>query len=289
MKIDMRNVQVRIKDENKIIDYGNMTFDKGDFIHVKGRNGIGKSTFLKLFYNNYDYIVASGELSFYGIGKGQDHKDVLNTMNYNDHFDFILTVEQEFKYPKFINSVYKYLLHEISIKFMERGKDIYKDSDLFKKIENTIEGYVKSHLNFLITNPNHKLLKKRIHKKISDLSGGQKKMLQFLNTILLLELTLEENNILLLDEPLNSLDLQNKMVLNNMLQTLINSNKNLTVFVVSHCNAFLGINKFITITPKISQDGISRFEAKLSTISKDDLKICDSLNNYNGDFFEIEH
>jgi ABC-type nitrate/sulfonate/bicarbonate transport system ATPase subunit len=268
MKIEMRDIEVFIKEKNKKIHYGNMTFDKGDFVHIKGRNGIGKSTFLKLFYNNFDYIKATGELNFYGIGTGHDHKDVLKYEGYNEHFDSILSVDQEFKYPKFINSVYKYLFYEISIKFKERGKDIYKDKNLFNKIEIAIEKYVSKDLNFLISNQKHKVLKKRLNTKISRLSGGQQKMLQFLNTILLLELTLEENNILLLDEPLNSLDAQNKMVLNNLVQTMLNSNNNLTVFLISHCNAFLGINKIIEITPKSSLDLIQTFEAKLTIISK---------------------
>lgn len=196
-----------------ILDNISFTLDNGNKVGLIGKNGVGKSTLLKIIakilpmdcgtinYNNQSVNLLKQEI---------DRADFdLNIVNYVKKEIGILTLEQR--------------LHELENNLNDNNMEEY--SDVFEKFL-ILDGYnFDNNLDMMLKGLKVNISKE---KKVGTLSGGQKIKL------LLICLLLSNPDILLLDEPTNNLDLEAIEWLENY---LINLNKKM--IIVSHDELFL--------------------------------------------------
>ncbi|PIR43408.1 hypothetical protein COV24_03105 [candidate division WWE3 bacterium CG10_big_fil_rev_8_21_14_0_10_32_10] len=191
----------------------NIKINSGSKIGFVGKNGSGKSTFLKALIGVIDLdkgsVVKNSNLTF-----GYLPQNILINQNKNI-FEVITApikkaIEARDKYYVLLKTP-KNSLSEIS-----SLEDLINKYDAWD-----IENKVKELLNSLG-------LKKSINTEVKNLSGGEKVKVQ------LLSILLANPDIIILDEPTNHLDLKAFVWLENYLQSTLKA-----VLVVSHDRNFL--------------------------------------------------
>lgn len=233
----------------KILDNVSFSINKGDKIGLIGKNGVGKTTLLKIL---------SGEI----IGYSGNIVDVGRVG--------ILKQEIELKYMNY--SVIDYLRKVCGIEELEKiieGYEAFGTTKYFEAIEkyNEIDGYIFD------TNVVKSLRKLNMldcfNDKVSKLSGGEK------IKVLITELLLKNSDIILLDEPTNNLDTKTIEYLKDTLKHLGKS-----LIVVTHDEAFLSeiVNRvFVLEDGKITEYNVG-YEEYLSL----------KENEYNNNMLEYE-
>lgn len=233
----------------KILDNVSFSINKGDKIGLIGKNGVGKTTLLKIL---------SGEI----IGYSGNITDVGKVG--------ILKQEIELKYMNY--SVIDYLRKICGIEELEKIIEGYEDSGT-KKYFGALEKYNKIDGYLFDTNVVKNLRKLNMldcfNDKVSELSGGEK------IKVLITELLLKNSDIILLDEPTNNLDTKTIEYLKDTLKHLGKS-----LIVVTHDEAFLSeiVNKvFVLEDGKITEYNVG-YEEYLSL----------KENEYNNNMLEYE-
>lgn len=272
------------------VEYGTFDIYPGDFLIVKGRNGCGKSTFLKLFrLQSVEYFkVVSG-----GIYFNDPAFPAKSIHRYNEGgIDYLseLRLATSFIDQKdsFISSssAYSYIVDVCSraIKYKMRhdgeAKNIHSFFEFRKKYKEkmdelgeVIERYFNdAHIKECFEGKDFDYFKTE---KIARLSGGQQKMVSALAGIIKAEIC--GLRLLIMDEPLNNLDGKNKYVLSCIIDKLRKNNTELAIIVITHCQVFDGINKTLTIAEKTGtesgcQDKIAVFEVKNEIAHKECLE-----------------
>lgn len=233
----------------KVLNNISFSINKGDKIGLIGKNGVGKTTLLKIL---------SGEI----IGYSGNITDMGRVG--------ILKQEIELKYMNY--SVIDYLRKVCGIEELEKIIEGYEDSGTkkyFGALEkyNEIDGYL---FDTNVVKISRKLnMLDCFNDKISELSGGEK------IKVLITELLLKNSDILLLDEPTNNLDTNTIEYLKDTLKHLGKS-----LMIVSHDEAFLSeiVNKvFVLEDGKITKYNVG-YEQYLSL----------KENEYNNDMLEYE-
>ncbi|MFZ7120198.1 MAG: ABC transporter ATP-binding protein [Eubacteriaceae bacterium] len=178
----------------KVFDNLNLTFDKG-FNVILGPNGAGKSTLIKAIFGLLDY---DGEISF---GKdsitSMDTEEKVKLMSYLPQMDVDI-------------STLTVLEMVILGRLPELGHRV-SDEDLNIVME-TLESL---NIHSLAT------------RNFSELSGGQKKLVFIAQTLV------RKPKVILLDEPVNSLDLQKQLELCQLLKQIVDK-QNVDIIVVLH-------------------------------------------------------
>lgn len=201
------NLSFSYRKDSPFFNNLNINFNKGDFVSIIGRNGSGKSTFVKLLagvIRNY-----SGDIFFH-------NKNIL-----------------EYK-RKELATIMSYLpqngalvLSGIKIKdFLLFGRYPYKEfSDFtYSREDREIVYYVLSLLS--IQDIGDKFL--------NEVSGGElQKVLIALTLVQINPLLDLSNKILIIDEPLKFLDINHSFEIFSLLKKL-NQEKKLTVLIVTH-------------------------------------------------------
>jgi len=203
--------------ENKIIFKNqSILFSKNDKVALLGANGIGKSTLIKLILTKYCSMHRISPETF-GIRDFYDkyQEDVIHSEN------FYIGPSVKIAY---------YSQHHNQLPENLTIRDLLWDDGV--KEEGEFQSIIKRfHFD-----------KKTVDKKIiKSLSGGEKSKLQF---ILLM---LSDANTLLLDEPINHLDIASMKVVEDVLAEFPGA-----LFVISHDRHFLGkvVNKIVHIKDK---------------------------------------
>ena len=230
------------------IDYGTMNIPYGKTVLIEGPNGSGKSTLLNILTGRgKDYLtIESGNLFIYGKElSSYNDSDLKRKVVYIDQEEVFLNRESAFHYLK---------------RSANAAVSCFKNKkELQKKIEDMIYSYYTEYLYSFFTekdkkkantldfrnNPN-KDLRFKYCKKASDLSGGQRKMLHLLSGII--KAKVADCKLILMDEPLNNLDKENKRFLIKALDNLRKTNPDITILLITHCRIFPGIKDIIQIT-----------------------------------------
>lgn len=245
-----------------LFDNISLQVDERDRIALVGKNGVGKSTLLKILVGEEE--PTSGE-----INKKRDH-----SLSY-------LAQDSRFESS---NTIYDEMLHvfddlrktEKSLRQMELEMGETTGADLEKLMQDydrlseefrqaggfTYEADIRAILN------GFKFDESMWQMKIEELSGGQ-------NTRLALaKMLLEKPNLLVLDEPTNHLDIETIAWLENYLV-----NYSGALLIVSHDRYFL--DKVATITLDLTKHSLDRYVGNYSSfVEQKEQKLLTEAKNY---------
>ncbi len=182
------------KGSHKVFSGFSLEFAKG-FNVILGPNGAGKSTLIKAIFGLLDY---EGEI-FYGQESltAMCTEDKIKLMSYLPQMDVDLST------LTVLEMVILGRLPELSHKVSDEDLDIVMDTLRSLNIEHLAP------------------------RNFSELSGGQKKLVFIAQTLV------RNPKVLLLDEPVNSLDLQKQLELCQLLQRVV-AEQNVDLIVVLH-------------------------------------------------------
>ncbi len=219
--------------EKPIFTDTSITITRSDKVALLGANGIGKSTLLKLILVKYCY---QHELDprLFGVGDFSDR--YLSQLKNNDAFYVGPGIKIAY-YSQHHNQ----LPNELTIRELLYQHDI-KEEGKFQSIIRRFH-FEKDTVD---------------NKKIGDLSGGEKSKLQFLM------LTISDANVLLLDEPINHLDIASMKVVEDVLHDFKGA-----MFVISHDRYFLNrvINKIVYVKNKKVNEFLGTIDEYIATVN----------------------
>lgn len=209
---------IQIQNVNKsfpgkvIYNNASVNIYKKEKVGIVGRNGVGKSTLFEMILDLIPYegnieIIKGLKMGYYTQDLVLDETITVNEILYKQ-FDHLFAMEE---------------------KLLELAHDFEKNQDEYEKVFFEFESqggyFITSNINAMI-----KMFKldNILEQKIATLSGGQK------GRVALAKILLTKPDILLLDEPLNHLDLEAIEWLENFLNSNIE-----TFIVISHDRFFL--------------------------------------------------
>ena len=245
-----------------LFDNINLQVDERDRIALVGKNGVGKSTLLKILVGEEE--PTSGEIN--------KKKDIsLSYLAQDSRFESENTIYDEMLHVFDDLRRTEKQLRQMELEMGEKsGEDLDKlMSDYDRLSENfrqaggfTYEADIRAILN------GFKFDESMWQMKIAELSGGQ-------NTRLALaKMLLEKPNLLVLDEPTNHLDIETIAWLENYLV-----NYSGALIIVSHDRYFL--DKVATITLDLTKHSLDRYVGNYSRfVELKEQKIAAEAKNY---------
>lgn len=240
------------------IDYGSFNVNEGDFLLVKGRNGYGKTTFLKLFHLqgvNY-FRVVTGDVYFRDSAFATD-KSIIDFSNdeltkLNRYVSFV-GQEEVFKTgATAYTTIYDYCKTAIN-----ESENLTKEEKKRKlaSVADVIKEYFDKYLQKSFECPSFRAFKT---KGVKTWSGGQQKMINVLAGVIKAKVC--GLRLIVMDEPLNNLDGRNKDILNTLIKELRAGG--VAVIAITHCQIFDKINKVLTITESAPGERRAIYEEK---------------------------
>ncbi len=211
--------------------------NKGEYLVLIGANRTGKTTLLSIIYGKLTPDEANIELHpRVKIGYLDQHQELDETLTVDQFLK--LTYQHLFEIEEKIHAIYE----KISLNYDE--DELVKALKLQEHLDQngfeTIDKEICSLVDCLGIDP------EKLNVKLSELSGGQRVK------VILAKLLLSENDFLLLDEPINFLDLEQVEWLVKFLQ-----NYEKAFLVVSHDIDF--INKVAKVIYAIENLSINRY------------------------------
>lgn len=250
-----------------ILEEINLEIKDKDKIAIVGRNGAGKSTLLNSIINNNMLEEGIGEEKFNIYKQGNPNIGYLKQINFENSN---LTMLEE------ILKVYENII-KLEEKVSELANKLQTSSDeyLIKQYTNSLEkfemldGYTyKKEYEIAIKKFGFSEEDKK--KKINEFSGGQKTKIAFL------KLLLSKPDILLLDEPINHLDITAIEWLENYLK-----NYPKAVVIVSHDRMFL--DRIVNKVYEIEYGKLTEYTGNYSEFEKQ------KRNNYEKQLKDYEY
>ena len=229
------------------VDFDDLQIKGGDFVLIKGRNGYGKSSFLKMLVGKDVSVKATkGKVQFpflFGEKAMSSFSDrelahLRNSIAYVPQEDDFLPTSSIF------SAIYQNL--KLTIEYnqkMSHSEKKEKKKECRKAVEDYLAHFRKIGLfderkgNGFFTNPHLR--------SIYSCSGGQRKMCQIVTAII--QARILGSRLILMDEPLNNLDKNNKKILNNEIRDLMSQPNPPALLMVTHCHIFFGVNKEIVL------------------------------------------
>ncbi len=275
--------------------FPSMDFKKGDFILLKGKNGSGKSTFLKYLNNNFyegSYSSCDGKIEYFD--ENQRIETTGSDLN-SDQMAYlrrrIVEIKQMDESESWISayaSIYDQTNYALQKMFSQEETE-ERRTHLIKLIQEFFEGYQLDNgdslaLRDVLGGISEKDFKR---KKLKSYSGGQQKMVQiiagFIKAIII------DSPLMIIDEPANNLDGKNKYYLNQLFKFLRKENKNLCIVMISHCHVFDDINVLISIESDkktenqyvariLSRTAATEEEQKMFIPHSDCIDVCENLS-----------
>ncbi len=210
---------------SKIIDNFSVDINEGEIIQLKGRNGAGKSTFLKMIiHDNRNNIKATGIVKF------EEHIDILSLKgkNLSDFRSKIGYVPQSDDYTGHYNLTVKDILLDSIKSFSGEKVELRYFEEILLYFANLDS---KQFHNF------------SIHSVPSKLSGGQQRVLTILSNIF----CRPGAPLYIIDEPYNSIDAINKPFITKLITDFVEKYPKSSFLVVSHDEEFNLAKKMINI------------------------------------------
>ena len=264
--------------------FEDMEIHSGDFALIKGPNGYGKSSFLKMLVGRdirvqpikgsliFPYLDEKKSMTVYSDEeKGRLHNSIAYVAQEDDFFPT----------SSIFSAIYTNLKFSIA---HNRNLNAQEKAEKRKQCKEMVNQYLaKFNDSGLFDDQEKKSLFKSPHlRSIYSCSGGQRKMCQIVTA--LIKAKLLGTKIILMDEPLNNLDKNNKKILNNELKELLQMENSPAILMVTHCHIFFGVNKEIAL-----MDGESGRIAKIYSEGRDALfSSCLIEGNEKDGFYKIE-
>ena len=258
--LQIKNLSFSYEKDKKFIDNISAEILEKDFVSIVGRNGSGKSTFVKILsriINNY-----SGEIFYAGKNITEyGNKDFSRNISYMPQV-----------FPQFVNEL---IVNELLL----LGRYAYKKSTQLSYSEEDINSVNEAMKVCGITDFKDKQLK--------TLSGGERQ--KVLLTLSLVQLNIKEDlhgKILIVDEPLTHLDINFQYETLSLLKDL-NERKGLTVlFVIHDLNLAL---KYSNKTILLNKGNMVGFDSTEKILSQENINnnflINSELVNFNNNTF----
>jgi ABC-type cobalamin/Fe3+-siderophores transport system ATPase subunit len=246
--ISVKDLVVGVIDDDKSdafrfkIEYGTFDINLGDFVLLKGRNGCGKSTFLRLFHlQGVDYFKVIGggiyfnEEGFPDKSIHQYSTDLLTKLNC-----MVSYIGQEERFQS-SDSAYSFIYNccKLALSY-DKTLSLKQRREKLEEIDKIIFEYYEKYLESSFKCKNYKIFK---NKNVRFWSGGQQKMINVLAGIIKAKVC--GLKLMVMDEPLNNLDGRNKDILNNLIADL--RSQEIAIIAITHCQIFGGVNKVINL------------------------------------------
>jgi len=210
--IEMTDIKKRYNNSDKnIIDGCTTTFDIGKRYALFGENGSGKTTFVK--------ILGLLDKNFSGTYR-INGKEVLSMSGSdiarlrNEVFGFMFQDNKLLENESAYNNIFIPLIYSKKYRYFDRKKRVIEISEILG-----IE----------------KLLKKRVF----QMSGGEKHL------VALARAMVNDPSVLILDEPCSSLSIENKRLIMEYVDNIMDDNKILVM--VTHDSSMYGDKRYITL------------------------------------------
>ena len=238
----------------------------GDFLLIKGRNGYGKSSFLKMLVGE-DLSVkpVSGDLIFPFVSESKtmsayNEKEAALLRN---RIAYVPQEEDFLPAASIFSAMYGYLKLTVENRpdysYAEKKA---KKAECKQEVKNMLARFQSNGL-FASSRP-ASFFKNPHLRSIHSCSGGQKKMVQIASA--LIQAKVLGAPLILMDEPLNNLDKENKKILNNEIRALLKGENPPAIMMVTHCHIFFGVNKELVL-----QDSDNGRKAVYTEIKEDGL------------------
>lgn len=209
-----------INSDKNIIDGCSATFDVGKRYIIFGENGSGKTTFVK--------ILGLLDKNFSGTYR-IDGKDVLSMTGSdiarlrNEVFGFMFQDNKLLENESAYNNIFIPLIYSKKYRYFERKKRVIEIAEILG-------------------------IEKLLKKKVFQMSGGEKHL------VALARAMVNDPSVLILDEPCSSLSIENKRLIMEYVDNIMDDNKILVM--VTHDSSMYGDKRYITL---------NMVEGKLST------------------------
>lgn len=260
--VAVNDLTVLVKNDDKSgedfrfkIEYGSFDINLGDFLLVKGRNGCGKSTFLRLFrLQSVNYFkVGGGSIKFYDEDFPDESIHLYSSDDLTKLNCRISYIGQE---ENFLSSDSAYSFIYNSCKYAlacDKTLTVKEKRERLAEVDAAIAEYYEKYLAASFQCKNYKTFK---NKNVRGWSGGQQKMINVLAGVIKAKLC--GLKLVVMDEPLNNLDGRNKFILNHLIAELRQGS--VAVIAITHCQIFDGVNKVLTLEE--CGDGVRRATLK---------------------------
>lgn len=247
--LNIKKLNYKYTDKDAAVkSVGEINLYKGDFVIIRGPNGCGKSTLLKFLRRDHEiaeyceateegaecYINGVKELEGVNIFTKLSEKDISvirSKIDFIDQDDYVIDRIKVLENLMLPSMIY-------ANEFLKKDKEEYKMK--IEQLEKLVDSYFDDGTISFITKQQAK------KKKYRELSGGQKKIIHVISRIIKAQLF--GAKILLMDEPLNNLDIYNKILLNQLIEKLRKENPDVVILIITHCLVFKNINKTIRYT-----------------------------------------
>ncbi|MDR0985204.1 MAG: ABC transporter ATP-binding protein [Endomicrobium sp.] len=219
MLIQIKNVSAGYVKKYLVLKNINCNIKLGEFIGIIGKNGVGKSTFLKLICCLIKPF--SGTVLF--------RKRDIFTLSKDDLSRIISFLPQQNSSDTFNNNF-------SVLEFIMLGRFPYYNKKILKIPSNIDFKIVKKITSMLF-------ITDLLHRKMNTLSGGEKQK------VLIAQVLVQETKVLIFDEPTSNLDIGNQINILLLLKK-INKDLNKTIIVSIHdlniasefCNKLILLN-----------------------------------------------
>lgn len=256
--IDIRHSQIEVDGANLSIDCKDIKIGYGQFVVVQGNNGSGKSTFLKFLSAIPPY--------YYHLSTESDM--TILDKQYKDYTDGELArnvvyigQSEDFIYGY---SIYQTLISSTITAINNDRKYSSIKKELKRKAREVAFEYYRKYLYHFVhqkgNNDKHYFEshpdrdgKFMYFKRPTSLSGGQQKMIHILQGII--KQRVLGINLILLDEPFNNLDKENKKIIIDIINEVRNENPQVTFIVITHCHLFPCVTSVLTLD--LNENGVS--------------------------------
>lgn len=206
--IKIENIEYSIERERPILKEINTSIESGNMVALVGANGSGKSTLMKCINKIYLYSKGKIQIGNQNIDK-MSHSEVAKWVSYVPQHE--IKVSEIKVFDMVLSGRMPYITWKPS------EKDYQKVSEVMNSLQ-------ISHLAL---------------KDFGELSGGQQQMVYIARAIA------QETPIILLDEPMNNLDVKHQIEIMNLLKTLSEEGKTIIItlhdinLALKYCNQFI--------------------------------------------------
>lgn len=249
-----------LKSLNAVIDvhgtpvrFENLDIRGGDFVLIKGRNGYGKSSFLKMLVGRDVAVrLTRGDISFPYLfqDKGMAHFSDNEKAKLRNSIAYVPQDDDFLPTYSIFSAIYTGLKQTVDFSStIPHNQKAQKKKECKKMVEEYLKKFYE--IGLFQDGGHNSIFKSPKLRSIYSCSGGQRKMCQIVNAII--QAKVLGSKLILMDEPLNNLDKNNKKILNNEIRDLLKMENPPAIMMVTHCHIFFGVNKEITIED--SKDG----------------------------------
>lgn len=241
--LNIKALEFNFIKKKKTLTFSNFEIQKGDLVLLSGRNGSGKSTLIHFLMRNYKGLAKERYFEDHPDSKVyflEDKKSITDytQLEVDDYRKKIIYMDQKDSFYHGKNIEYNLIKPTLSA----------LTSNLSNKEIKTIKKLAIDRIKYYFDKYEDKLefdasFNKFCHSYPENYSGGQQKFLKVFQYLIKLDVLKDQIALLLLDEPLNNLDREKKMVFNNLIQDARETHPELAIIFISHCRSIRDVTK----------------------------------------------